>query len=793
MADSLRPPTSAGLPTQAGLPILIFLSLISILFLLGLILFALRGRVPRSTRHGSRGTLPRYSILLFFFLGILLTSLHLHTLSQSELLRLARLGGLAREKKFVTVYGRVAEIPDKTGERVSFSFWVDRLSFSDTLLRLKEKTRVVVETDPSSRNEAAGEIEAGDILLVRGRMELLPSGSEFESRYENYLFRQGIQTTVFASRQNISVKKEGKNPLLSLSNRARRYLYKNIYRLLPEDEAGLMLGILLGDTRGISEETKEDFRKTGLTHILAVSGMNVTILVIASFFLVGFIPGGNFLKYPFIVLVIIFYAFLTEFQPSVLRASLMASIGISALLFGRQHYLLNSLAIAALVLLIVDPFLLYSISFQLSFAATLAIIVLMPILEERLSFVPRMARGVLALTLAAQLGTIPLLVYHFQQLSTISLLANLLVVPAVFPAMIFGMALSVLPAISWSVARMTSFLSLPLIKYMLKTPHLLATLPLSSLYLPSPALWQIGGYYLMLAASVWSLRRIERRPNPILTFIIILSLVVTFMGCQIQRGTPPNGLRVTFVDAGQGDATLIQTPQGESVLIDGGEGTEAVMSALLKNGVRKVDLLILSHPHADHLGGLVSVIENYRVDLVLDGAQPHTSRLYLNFLKTVERKKIPYKVARKGQSFKVGKVDVDILAPSESFIRGTDSDVNNNSVVARVTYGNLTLLFPGDVQVEGEKRLVSTGQNLKSVVFKVSHHGDSSAADFDFLKRVSPRVAVISVGAGNSFGHPSRSTLRKLEQLGSEIFRTDRSGNVTILSDGKRFEVRTAK
>lgn len=579
---------------------------------------------------------------------------------------------------------------------------------------------------------------------------------------------------------------------IRLIDRAREYIRRSTYRFLPREQASLMMGILLGDTSGISEELREDFQRTGLTHILAVSGMNVGILVAVTLFLLKFSPGGQLLQFSAISALVAYYTALTQFQPSVLRASLMALVGLGAYVVGRRHNLINSLFAAAFILLLYDPLFLYSISFQLSFAATLAIIVLMPTLEGVLDFLPKMIKETLGMCLAAQLGVVPLLSYHFGQLSAISLLANVLVVPATYPVLILGMISPVFSVVSTELVRTLSWLAGCFLFYIIAITRLLSSVPFASFSLSSPSLFFIVFYYLVLALVFWWVSK-NKKTHLALLLIVVLSFVVVFMGCELGKGKPPTRLTVTFIDVGQGDATLIQAPEGQTVLIDGGQSSSTLSSFLNSQGVGKIDLLILSHPHADHVGSLAWLVLNRRIDMVLDGGQAHTSRLYLNFLKVIEKRDITYKLARRGQTFKVGpKLTVEVLAPEDTFITGTASDLNNNSVVVRVTYGKFSLLFPGDIEKAGEGKLIRSGVNLKATVLKVPHHGSSNGGDRIFLEAVHSEVVVISVGE-NEFGHPARSTLNRLKDQGAEIYRTDRNGNVTILSDGTTFEVRTER
>lgn len=562
---------------------------------------------------------------------------------------------------------------------------------------------------------------------------------------------------------------------------------------LPGDQGALMLGILLGDTADISSDLTAAFQRTGLTHILAVSGMNVAVLVLSTLFLLGLLPAARPFRYAGVLVVLIYYAALTGFEPSVMRATLMATVGLGAVAFGRRRDLITALAVAAFLLLMYDPQLIRMAGFQLSFAATLAIIVLMPVLDRLLEIVPGKVRNQVNICLAAQLGVVPLLAYHFRQFSAVAPLANVLVVPATYPVLILGMIMPAAASLSYQLGRLASEVAGPLLAHMIAVTRALSNLPVASISLTAPSGPLVVGYYVVLAGVFWWLWHTKKRASLALIAIVALSFAVVVVGCEVGQGTPPSRLRVTFLDVGQGDATLIQTPEGQTLVVDGGDTSAGALATIQSLGVRKIDLLILSHPHADHVGGLGAIVSSVPVERVLDGGQPHTSRLYRELLQGIEGKGIRYQRARSGQAFKVGpKLKMELLAPTEPFLSGTRSDLNNNSVVARVTYGQFVVLLVGDIEKPAERRLVASGADLTATVLKVPHHGSSGAGDAAFLEAVSPEVAIISVGE-NDFGHPSRTTLRRLASVGARVYRTDQRGHVTILSDGKTYEVETSR
>jgi competence protein ComEC len=256
-------------------------------------------------------------------------------------------------------------------------------------------------------------------------------------------------------------------------------------------------------------------------------------------------------------------------------------------------------------------------------------------------------------------------------------------------------------------------------------------------------------------------------------------------------------LRVSFLDVGQGDSALIQTPGGEEVLIDGGpyEAGPRVIEALRGAGVRQIDLLLGTHPHEDHIGGLMDVLREVPVKQALDPGYAHGTSLQRKYLELLKEKGVKTTRARRGQSYDLhGGVRLDILAPDDPLIKGTSADANNNSIVARLTYGSTAFLFTGDMEEEERGRLTQSVSpaSLRAEVLKVAHHGSHNGTDREFLQLVQPRYAVISLARGNDYGHPHREAIEALEQSGAQILRTDQRGTIVFTSNGSRVQLQGA-
>ncbi|MEW6189354.1 MAG: DNA internalization-related competence protein ComEC/Rec2 [Actinomycetota bacterium] len=738
--------------------------------------------------------------LVFLLLGIFLTSLVITSLGGSILVPLAR-GG-----KSVVIGGTVLGEPSLKGDQLRFDLKVESIDATQRHLKACELTKVIIKSPNFHR------IQAGQKLRIRGKPVLI---SNVHPRYARHLYRKRIQTffvvdTTCAERR-IKFTQMSNNPIQNIITGFRTRIKSQTSSFLSKDQAGLLTGLLLGDRSRISGIIEDDFRKAGVMHVLAVSGLHLGMIATIAYLLSSILRLNPIARSALIAFFMLFYVLLTSCRPSVLRASIMIAVGLLGWLLGREKNLLSAISVAALILLIYNPFLLYDVAFQLSFAAALAIILIAPILNSKLvGLFPRRVSELLSLSIAAQVGVAPILVYYFNELSLVAVVSNLFVVPAIAPILGLGLAASFMgifsPFLACPIFKITGLL----LEYVLKITSLFASLPASSIYWETPSSLSICFYYFTVIAGIYSSKRWRKsvgRPrnfNFKRLLIVALVLMAGIIWWQVGKSAPPKDFTVTFFDVGQGDAALMRMPSGENILIDGGEDSHGMRRSLTARGIRKIDLLVLSHPHADHLGGLTEVVEGFEVGMILDGGQPHTSHLYKEFLTVIDQRGIRYRLARKGQEYEIGsrerKLKILILHPRPQFVTGTNSDLNNNSVVLKLTYGDFSLLFPGDIEREGQSLLLdcgdtcpSGGRVLHCTVLKVPHHGSANGGDFKFLRQVSPQVAVISVGEGNPFGHPAKSTLGKLKSLGAKIYRTDRDGDVTISTDGENFRVITEK
>jgi competence protein ComEC len=624
----------------------------------------------------------------------------------------------------------------------------------------------VVEATPKvlvSGSEPVPTIAAGQPVSGEGVLDGLPRPAR---DFEAYLVGRGVTARLDASR--LSVRGPPANPALRLANAVRDAFRTGAGRSLPDRQAGLLRGLAIGDTAGMDREIEEDFRASGLAHLLAVSGSNVALVLAPALAVAARLrlrPGRRALVAS---VVVTFFALVTRWEPSVLRATAMAAIALVALWAGRPRRVGPALAVAVLSLLVLDPLLSTSVGFQLSVAATAGLAAMAGPLATRLSWLPRPVAGAAAATLAAQIAVTPLLLLRFGVVPSVTLVANVLAFPAVAPALLLGTMASGL-ANAWpDGGRMVGRLAGAPLGYLVDLSDWMAQAPLPSL--------TGGAVAALLATAVaalvaWALRR--RVPG----LALIVAAVVAALGwASVPSTGPPSSLTVTFLDVGQGDAAVIRTPDGATVLVDAGPDEQQVATELAALGIRRIDLAVATHAHADHIDGFPAILARFPVTLLLDPGCPGDSPSYRRFLDAVRDEGVPVRHPRGGRRLTVGRLIVDVLGPDRCSPGGESP--NDDSLVLRMAFGRSTVLFSGDAEVPAQRDLLADEDPVRATVLKVPHHGGDTS-DKEFFDAVDSTLAVVSTGP-NDYGHPNPGVLESLRAEGMVVHRTDLAGDVTI-------------
>ena len=729
------------------------------------------------------------------------------------------------------VTGVVLSDVESLGSFARFRLGMERIRTGGGEWADVEGTLLVTARAPAeiARSREAPYFRYGDRLLVEGTVSEPPELDGFD--YAAYLARQGIAEVLDA--RNVTLIEGGQGSAFYRSlYEFRRRLAASIAAVVPEPQAALGQATLLGLRRNIPSELTEAFRRTGTAHLLAISGLHVGILLGISLAASAALLGRKHHLHLIAPLLIIWlYSLLAGMSPSATRACIMGSVYLASQAFGRQRGSLAPIGCAAALMVAVSPSVIYSVSFQLSFAAIAGIAAFSDVFGESLrSFVERRAGwrsglrsplaavvDMLGVSLAATVATLPLIAFHFERASTLGIPASVLTLPAL-PFLIGGSAGTAFTGlVSTTLATPIGWIAWGAGAYLSGVVTLLAGLPGASFEIGDVPAWAVVVYYggLVLAyggrvmfpgvvRGLTSTNRIGRMRFQVSGVAMWLLVPAAFAASLAwsQALTRDDRLHVVFFDVGQGDAIFVETPRGRQIVIDGGAGVLALTRLLgerMRFYDRHIDIVAATHPHDDHIGGLAQVLERYNVGAVLERRIEYDSAAYEAWARAVDAEEANGArviEARAGQLIALDDdVRIEVLGPPRELLRGTDSDVDNASLALRLVYGDVSLLLAGDVFSEGERTLLKSGAALDSDVLKVPHHGSDSSSTAEFLDAVSPAAAVISVGADNRFGHPSADVVRRLRGFVGEgrLYMTSERGTVEFVTDGEALWVRTER
>ncbi|HEX5594320.1 MAG TPA: ComEC/Rec2 family competence protein [Solirubrobacterales bacterium] len=558
-------------------------------------------------------------------------------------------------------------------------------------------------------------------------------------------------------------------------------------RGMPPREAELARGFVLGEDEGIDEATKEDFRRSGLSHLLAVSGENVTLLALLAMPVLGLLGIPLRERLLWVLGLIAVYVPVAGAGPSIQRAGVMGAVGVLAVLGGRRASRLYALALAALVTLAVDPSIAGDVGWQLSFAAVLGILFVAAPLRRALAgwlgdgpWRRALAEG-LAVTIAATLATAPLIAFHFETISTTTLVANVLAMPAVAPAMWLGMCSAALAQVPGLPPEPLNGLNALLLAYVAQVASWCAAPSWAELHLRLGGLGLALSYLGMAASGLLGLYLARLRLlRPALSALGAAAAVVLVLLIGWPSGgraaVPTAGLRVEVLDVGQGDAILLQPAAAPAILVDGGPPGDGLARKLAEAGVRELGAAVITHDQSDHAAGVEELLGRMPVGRLVFG------RLGRETLAEAKAAGVEHERVAAGRELRSGALRLKVLWPPRELLAevAPGSDPNALALVLEARWRDFTMLLTADAEAEA----VPLDPGPVDVL-KVAHHGSDDAGLGDLLDRIRPRLAVISVGDDNPYGHPTPGTLATLTGRRVPTLRTDRDGDVVIdVSDG---------
>lgn len=666
--------------------------------------------------------------------------------------------------RVVPVTGRVAADPRPVGR--SWDFIIKSVSVGKSAVTGKLMVRSY--GDPP-------EVEVGEVVGLEVKVVAMDPGDDFDA----WLQRKGVVARSVAV-GDVEVIEQVANPLLLAANYFRNRMFEAARALLPEERTGLLMGLVIGDDRFTGEEIREDFRASGLSHLTAVSGANLAVVLAALVAVLTALRTPRRVQIFCGLAVIVLFAAITRWEPSVLRASVMATLALAAFLFGRMPNPLHALGLAFGGLLAYDPMMLWSIGFQLSFAAAAGILVLRKPLLRRMPSLPALVGEPVAIGVAAQVAVFPLIAVHFDRISIAAVPANLAAVGLVPPVTILGLAAGV-------VAMFSTWLAGPLVWW---AGHFVGALAWiarvfgrsegAEIPVPNFGVAEALASYLLITA-IWLL--LAGYPRPARWPAAVAVVLITGAGVLPAVGHgPPDGLRVTFFDVGAGDATLIESSQGARILIDGGPDPFQVVATLRRWGFERLDLVVATHLHDDHVTGLEAVMEKMEVGEAVHPGVPVPAVDWIDAA-------ADWDPVGDGHVLWVGDLELQVLGPGRDLREATASAVqidpndgtalNDASVVMRVNWGGQCLLFPADVEEQGQQDLLDRRRDdLRCAVMQAPHHGSGRLLP-DFVEAVDPTWVTVSVGP-NRHGHPTDKALDMFRSAGARVLRTDRRSDVVL-------------
>jgi len=651
----------------------------------------------------------------------------------------------------------------------------------------------------------------GDIIKTSGNFEKGDTSRNYKGfNYRKYLKTKKIYGIIYSDKSIFICNKININTLIE---QLRLNFSNKIDELYNKNYNDFLKGILVGNSNNIDEKIKNNFQNSNISHILAISGLHISYVILGLNFILNKIIKNKKVRNYFIIIFLILFIFFTGFSPSCIRAVIMSSMIILAFNFNRKSNFYLNFITAFFIIILINPFFIHSVGMWLSFMGTLGIVVFHKVLFKICKFKLRKMKykklhlkiiNIILLSVSAQILILPIMIYNFNTFSLTFMISNFFISFFIPLILCLGYISVFISFLNFPFIKIIIYIEEFLIFIVFKIAEICSNLPFSKIYIITPNILCFFIYYFFILLIIYLFKRRKKLFFKIILLknvkkiffkyfkkyfkiLIIISLIIFI--------NPINkNLEIYFVDVGQGDCTVIYTPSGKNIIIDGGEGNtdkydygeKVVLPYLLDRKIRKIDYMIISHADSDHIGGCFAILENLKVEKIILGLQSKESDQLKDLIKIAKEKKIEIKVVKSGDKLKIEKeVYIDILWPIEGEMV-QENPLNNNSLVCKLIYKNFSMLFTGDIEKESEEKIVQFYKNtnkLNSNILKIAHHGSKTSSSPTFIEKVKPQIALIGVSKNNKFGHPNNGVIERLKSRNIKIYRTDKNGEIDIKVD----------
>ena len=668
-------------------------------------------------------------------------------------------------------------------------------------------------------------LEYGDVIEFNGTYNKPSLQRNYEGfDYSLYLRTQKIYGTFECSKISVVSKNKG-NLIKKIIISFKEYIKSILMANLNEEEANLCVGLIIGDRTNLTENIEEDFKISNLTHMLAVSGSHFAYIILALTYISKLLRRKR-IGQVFMLVIILLFMNLTGNTGSVVRSGIMAFFTILASMLYRKADLWTNMAIAILIQIIINPYIIFDIGVQLSYGGVIGIALFNKSISNIIEYVIckintklesykilngkvsintikqkynkkinckenkkksnqliKYIKESVSVTISANIVIIPIMMLYFNTISLSFVISNLLAGAILGIIIIYAFILIFLSILFHSfISPLFNLLNI-LLKLLIFIAHICSLIPFSKTYVVTPNLV----FIIILYSSIYLLSK-RKYYKKVLIIITLIAIILNFIFPIIT--SKRKDLEINFIDVGQGDSTLIRV-NNKSILVDGGGssygetfdvGEMTVFPYLLDRGINRLDYVIISHFDSDHCQGLNFIMENMKVENAIISNLGQESNEYETFINLAKMQGTNLIFVKIGDNIKIGNASINVLFPEDSLI--IDNEKNNNAIVFKFIWKDLSMLFTGDIEEKAESRILNIYANnlsiLQATILKVAHHGSKTSTTKKFIEAVKPKIALVGVGEDNNFGHPNIGVLERLENIGCKIYRTDKCGEITI-------------